>query len=462
MLKQRKSFKDFWSQHAIPFLNLIKKWIWDGAKFCGRLIYLLAFLLALVIISVIPFLSGIMDQTVAQWHWYPGSALFLILLIADRYRHQTSAEPTSAIESLRKAGEVLILPTFFCVFAFNYYAEPVGHWITFAAIALVLPCFFLLLILYDNKHKQRSKKETAAAITNLCKYVLLIWLFDLLYMAIFNGCQTLIYVFGAIAIVVLLCSLASTFLSETKALRFLLPLDLLLAIGLIAYLAYIIPDEVLRNVILAITESVLGGLIALVGVAWTIKHTNASRQEDLTRIENERREEERKKHIPYLRISFEKELPTIAVNAHIRTGIDFNNPDDLRSLEGNVYFCINVNDFSVKNVSNANVILKGVILHQKYYSFDQAEIVEPGACCKVKTTNNYMIAMPCAETSISLIVDDILDNTYEVICPVSYDLDSMRLCVVNKIGDTEYMGYNYTYIVSSAKLPILVPKNNAN
>lgn len=460
MSKIKIVIQTFWKERISPLLKTAKEGIGKVLKICFKAAIRAVAAAVLTIIFVIPFLSKVIDHKFAQWLWYPACTLYLILLTVDRIRRKEPVFNEPIFDFYCKVGESLVLPVFASIFVFNYYhIDHIWRWVIFAMIAVAAPCYFFSLLLFDFKHRQRSEEERKTAGLNICKYILLYWLYDLFYMAIFNNWDTLIYIFGIIAIVVIFYNLTSIFLNGAKTLQFLLPFDLLFGIGLTVYLIYIIPDDELRNIILTIAASVFGGLLALVGVAWTIKHTNAARLEDMVRIENDRREEERKKHIPYIRVSFEKELPPIVVNARITTGIDFENSDDLAQLKGNVYFSINVQDFSIKNVSNANIILKGVLFHQKYYAFKQPEIVEPGACCKVKTTNNYWVAMPQPEQSISLLVDDILGNTYEVNCPVSYSHDSMRLKTIATIGDVEYSGYDYEYIVSTAKLPVLIPDN---
>ena len=461
MTKVKIFIRGFWKNRILPLIAITKKMFGKVLKICYKTAIRIVSASALAVVFAFPFLSKVIDHDIAQWHWYPACALYLILLIVDRIRRKESAFKGPIFDFYAKVGEFLVLPVFSSIFVFNYYdIGYIWYWVIFGMVAIAAPCYFFSLFLFDIKHRPRSEEERKTVALNICKYILLYWLYDLFYMAIFNSWDILIYVFGIIAIVVIFYNLTSVFLNGAKTLQFLLPFDLLFGIALTVYLIYIIPDDKLRNIILTIVASVLGGLLALVGVAWTIKHTNSARLEDLSRIENEHKEEERKKHIPYIRISFEKELPPIVVNAHITKGMDFSDPDDLELIEGNVYFTVNVHDFSVKNVSNANIILKGVVLHQKFYTFSQEEIVEPGACCRVKTTNNYWIAMPKVDTAISLVIDDILGNTYEVNCPVSYSRDSMRLKTVFEIDGSEYIGYDYEYVVSSVQLPVLTVRDS--
>ena len=52
-------------------------------------------------------------------------------------------------------------------------------------------------------------------------------------------------------------------------------------------------DNSLREIITTIVSAVYGGLLTLVGVAWTIRKGDDDRRRDITRIEEEKREDER-------------------------------------------------------------------------------------------------------------------------------------------------------------------------
>ena len=47
--------------------------------------------------------------------------------------------------------------------------------------------------------------------------------------------------------------------------------NFLWGVAITVYLIFLIPDASLQNIVLSITAAVYGGLLTLVGVAWTIK-----------------------------------------------------------------------------------------------------------------------------------------------------------------------------------------------
>lgn len=106
-------------------------------------------------------------------------------------------------------------------------------------------------------------------------------------MAIFNRWCALIYAFGLLSIVIIFTNLIGVFLSENKLLNKMISFDLILGIGLSVYLIYILPNEQLKTIVTAVVAALYGGILTLVGVAWTIRHSD-----------KERREEEKKKAKP--------------------------------------------------------------------------------------------------------------------------------------------------------------------
>lgn len=256
-------------------------------------------------------------------------------------------------------------------------------------------------------------------------------------------------------------NLTSVFLKGNKTIQFLLPFELLLGLGLSIYLIYTIPDPGLQEIVLTIAASVLGGLLALVGVAWTIRDGNTKRQEDLQRLEDERREEERKKYIPYIRIAFEKEVPTMIADACITSGLDLKKQKDRALLNGNTFFSVNIENFKIKNLSSGNIILQGILFHGKFHKFSRMVVVEPGANCQINTTNNWHVSVAQPKQSIILIARDVLGNQYEITCNVTHKFDSRLLGIQTEINGETFTGFDYTYAITSVDLPVLINSADA-
>lgn len=145
------------------------------------------------------------------------------------------------------------------------------HWFWFGFFVVYIPLAFFYMYFWSEKRVKPNEEQKKTAELNLCKYILLFWFYDLLYMAIFNQWLVLEYVFGIIAVIIIFSNLIKAFLSGIKFFKWMLPCDLLCGVGLSVYLIYRIPNETLQTIVLTIVAALYGGLLTLVGVAWTIK-----------------------------------------------------------------------------------------------------------------------------------------------------------------------------------------------
>ena len=213
------------------------------------------------------------------------------------------------------------------------------------------------------------------------------------------------------------------------------------------------------NAFVSVYAAVLGGGITLAGVAWTIKDTNEKRQQDLIRIENERKEEERKKHIPYVRVSFDNNPPSsVMVNANVTKGLDLEREEDVARFKDNSYFSIDIKDFDIKNISNENILILGVLIGGKFYKFSTAEILESNGCCRVLTTNRQWIIVDALEDAFSLYIADTIGNAYKIKCCVSHKSEDLQY-QFKTINKETYRWYRCSYIVTSVGLPKFIPRN---
>lgn len=153
-------------------------------------------------------------------------------------------------------------------------------WIIFVVLLLFIPVgfgyFSVLCTKKFNPDEQQKKNMNAT----LGKGTLLFWLYDLLFMAIFNQWRVMIYIFGLLSIVIIFTNIIGVFLSENKLLNKMIPFDLLVGAGLSVYLIYILPNEQLKTIVTAVVAALYGGILTLVGVAWTIRHSDKERKDE--------------------------------------------------------------------------------------------------------------------------------------------------------------------------------------
>ena len=445
----------------------VKEKVLKILKISAKVMITIIGIAALLAFVVVPFLHSKMNDVVAKIVWYPSCVLFVVSAVATVFKKPKTPSKYPIFDFLGNLGLVPIVVIFSSAFLINYYDTAyTWWWAAFVLVALFLPIFVFGMRSFLKKEKEYTEDQIKTSLKVCWKYVGFYWLMDLFYMAIFNYWTadeqsqtlwlTLQFVFGGLAMVYIFYNLTRAFLSNAQKHWWGLLQDFLWGIAITVYLIFLIPDSALQTIVMTIIAAIYGGLLTLVGVAWTIKDTNEKRKEDLVRIETERKEEERKKHIPYIRVSFDKDkIPPVVVNANITKGLDFERKEDVALLTNKVFYSVNIKNFDIKNISSKNIIIKGVFVHGKFYKFSTEEILEPNECCKIQTTNNWWIPVAHPDKKLSLIVSDVIDNLYEIECHISYDIETSRHQIAT-VGDEEYTGFEYSYIVTSVGLPIFI------
>ena len=229
-----------------------------------------------------PFLHNAIDKTIGQWIWYPSLAIFLVNLVIPRKNQKNERK---SIKTLLSGVDLLLLFAMSGVFVINYYTTRYnGYWLAFVLFALIVPIGCVAIKLHGESKNTYSTEQIKAANARLGKYILFYWLIDLFYMACFNNWLVWQFIFGGMAMLIVFSNLTISFLSQSKASKWLLLTDFILGVGLTIYLIYIIPDSNLRNIVVSIISAIYGGLLTLVGVAWTIKQNRAERKRDEVEI----------------------------------------------------------------------------------------------------------------------------------------------------------------------------------
>lgn len=167
------------------------------------------------------------------------------------------------------------LPIHYCVKGFTWF------WTIFAWILVLVPVGLINSKTYVESQNSYTEAQKKSASGKIGIMILWYWYLDLVYMTIFNGWTIAMYVTSTIALVILFHSLTVNFLNRNIKNSFMdksLILDLLLGLGLTSYLIYTISDEKLQTIITAVVAALFGGLLTLVGVAWTIKDANQSKK----------------------------------------------------------------------------------------------------------------------------------------------------------------------------------------
>jgi hypothetical protein len=185
-----------------------------------------------------------------------------------------------------------------------------------------------------------------------------------------------------------------------------LPISIVLfiAIGIVTciLLRYAITDDKMQEIMTTIFAAILGGAITLAGVAWTIKDGNDKQQKEIDRIENDRKEEERKRYVPFVNLYTDKcNKPD-----HTITIPHVNLPCSCKKNYYIIESCFLKNtDFSAFCVSE--IIINNYLIHVQPHSYiDKKWIV------KIKFKHCFILDERIEYFGIQ--VKDMLGNVYNI------------------------------------------------
>ena len=315
---------------------------------------------------VLPFLHNTIDKTFGQWLWYPCLVVFLVYSFIPNKKIKEK-EQSKFVRISSSGGILQLLFIISGIFVINYYDTGYNwYWFAFALIALSIPIGCVTVKAWAESKNTYSTEQVKAANVRLGKYIMFYWLLDLFYMACFNQWLVLQFVFGGVAMLIVFYSLTVAFLSEIKTNKWLLLTDFLLGIGLTVYLIYIIPNSSLQEILIPIISAVYGGLLTLVGVAWTIKSNNKDRKADLERIENERKEEERKKAKPLFTFNMFDHIPSTKDGRKICVTIEDLNKDCSVHAE-------------IENSDKSSFEIKRLYHDKKWYELNGNTVILPNS-----------------------------------------------------------------------------------
>lgn len=404
MSKVKKFFKNIWGwiinlwKLMIGFLSPVLRMAKKVFKKVFGTVVVLSFL-------VIPFLNNVINRTTAHWLWYPALILILISLVMDWFHKLKPVFDSSMVEFARKWGEALAVFAMISVFVFNYYdIDKKWLWVIFAYMAVYTPCFFLSLLGFDVKQNGKDVERHQNAFANVVKNIALYWFVDLFYMSVFNywiiyienqtfntTWLSLQFVFGILSLVIITFNLTQVFLNGQKSLWFFMALELVIALTTCGYLIFIIPNEGIQEIVLTIVSALIGGILTLVGVAWTIKQTH---KDDYNK--------DIQKNTPYLCKASDPVASSMKIEIY---------------PNGNYFL-------GVELISDAIFIFRGALFDNKLYS--QKRLIAPkSSFTVVLNVQDYK--------EIALIGSDIFGNIYK------FDLDihtkhSSKTKIIDSIG----------------------------
>ena len=251
------------------------------------------------------------------------------------------------------------------------------EWLIFAVVFLLITIAVANFKMMAEKRINLTEEQKKNA--NLfCRFLMLFyWLCDLFYMAFILDSLALKFIFGGLIMLIIFYNLSKAFISGASQFKLGLIQDFVVGVGMSIYLIYIIPCDDLKEVVVPVVSAVYGGLITLVGVAWTIR-----------KADSDRKEEEKKKAEPLFSFNllFNDKLPeTRLICAAFEA-------DKTQNSYSNIAYIINSDNSNFYldsilykdvwyDIENSNCVLKN---HDLYFVFYTTEIGEDNLKMHVK------------------------------------------------------------------------------
>ena len=218
----------------------------------------------------------------------------------------------------------------------------------------------------------------------------------------------------------------------------------IIAIGIIFILliiivSYFAPDDRLFNILLTVFSTILGGLIAFYGVVKTIQHGIDERIITEREHNSERKEDERKRFIPYLKVVEKDNKIHYCAKIDCKIFYEY----DQEKLDNKTSYAIAFKSFFLKNITSVCVIIKEIMIGGKSYNFERVYILEPGETVKIDLMENQHIRFSNLSNKISLLVNDMLYNRYSIECNPEYALPNNFIFPIEE-GDCRTWLYECT------------------
>lgn len=168
----------------------------------------------------------------------------------------------------------------------------------------------------------------------------------------------------------------------------------------------------------SVYAAVIGGGITLAGVAWTIKDANDKRKEDLQRIEDERKEEERLKYRPFTNVfagKYEGEMSDIKVAQWLNDSSAISkSKTDILVVENKINSCY------FANIDFSHFYVWGLKINGNSTTFETVRLIRKDRYFLLNFAKKPIYTeKPISK--ISLILEDLLENLYEL--PLDYQIE---------------------------------------
>lgn len=372
-------------------------------KVCKKVLTAVVGISSLIAFLVVPFLNNCIDHTLAKWIWYPACAIFILSAFLELHNSNKRTSNNPLFNFIEKISLLPTVMIFGNAFLINYYHVAFSWWWAgFVIFAVYFPVFMFGIRKYLEKEKNYTPEQIKKSQKNCLKYVLFYWLIDLFYMSIFNYWQTsgdsqkvwfaLQFIFGGLAMVYIFYNLTRVFLANGEKHWWRLLQDFVLGILTTIYLIFLLPnDSGLQTVAATIIAAVYGGLLTLVGVAWTIKDADTKRKE-----------EERKKYTPFVNL-----YTNPVTNADHTLTVD-----DINFSASGIPQVYTINSFYIKNTDFTPFCIVGIYFNNRMATCNPISYIDRKWIVGFDFKQNLTLDEPIK--SMGIYAKDLLGNNYTI------------------------------------------------
>lgn len=281
-------------------------------------------------------------------------------------------------------------------------------WMVFVAVFVISPFALLNFKCYVESKNHFTQEQIQNANVQFSKMVFSIWFWDCVFMVFINHWKIASYILGAIGVIKVFYSLAINFVGRNKKETFFdlsMIFDFLAGTALAVYLIYLIPDPTVQTIVTTIVAAMFGGLLTLVGVAWTIRRQDTIRQE-----------EEKKKYKPLVFIRnpqlMTKEDSQNAIFFYMDSQTPIFTTDHFQfddKKKKNHYF---IKQFYLYNTEVSYCSFKGFLINDEILSMEIGQVFAKNKLYRIYFNRKFAFDQPIQ--SVSLLLEDMLENFYSL------------------------------------------------
>lgn len=231
----------------------------------------------------LPFFGATNARNVLAIIWYLSCVFMFDSTIDDFIYNKKQGKPTESFMSIPLIF-ILVL-----VFISNYFVK-IPWFIIIACYLIFALMQEAIMISVKGKFIQWPlnkmpvlPKTTRLNVVGGMFYALALVVF---FVSIYYSMLGIEMITGAIVLILIIISISQAIPNwgeKNKAgaiAKFFILLDFISAFAIIIYLIYLIENDTLSNIVLTVSAAMIGGLLTLSGVAWTIKRQDTIRKED--------------------------------------------------------------------------------------------------------------------------------------------------------------------------------------